>query len=289
MKTAYKNMGKVSIYRNVAKLNNIDMFYLDTKSEGPVIVCLHGRWGRAEVWSDFINNYGMKYRIIAPDQRGHGLSSKPISKYTSEEMGKDIIDLLDYLNINSVILVGHSMGGSITAYLAANYPQYIKVAAILDQYASGSPETNKFNLDYKDLKDHFTENWPKLFSTMKEAEEFFKKITCSELEYRYFMMSLIETVEGYKMMFSSQAMAANAVYDNEWFHLLPKIKCPILLLIKHQNHDREKYRDYLKMKSLLNNCIGHEMTSSDHNIHLADTGEFYGYFDEFLINVQLEK
>ena len=59
------------------------------------------------------------YRIIAPDQRGHSLRNEPISKYTSEEIAEDIIELLDFLKINSVILVGHAMGGSVAGHLAA--------------------------------------------------------------------------------------------------------------------------------------------------------------------------
>jgi pimeloyl-ACP methyl ester carboxylesterase len=104
-------MSTLKIYRNVARLKNAEMFYLDTRTDGPTILCLHGRWGRAETWSDFIRHYGNRYRVIAPDQRGHGLSSKPLSNYTAEEMAEDIIQLLNFLNIESVILVGHSMGG----------------------------------------------------------------------------------------------------------------------------------------------------------------------------------
>jgi pimeloyl-ACP methyl ester carboxylesterase len=129
-------MEKVKIYRNIAKLKDIDMFYFDTKTEGPVILCLHGLWGRAETWHDFINQYGKEYRIIAPDQRGHGLTSKPESGYTAEEMGEDIIELLKYLNIDSIILVGHSMGGAIAGHLAALHPEYIKAVAILDESAA---------------------------------------------------------------------------------------------------------------------------------------------------------
>ena len=79
-------MEKVKIYRSIAKLKNIDMFYFDTKTQGRTILCLHGMYGRAETWVDFIEHYGTQYRIIAPDQRGHGLSSKPVSKYTVEEI-----------------------------------------------------------------------------------------------------------------------------------------------------------------------------------------------------------
>ena len=87
-------MEYVKIYREVAKLSHVDLFYYDTRTEGPVILCLHGRFGRAETWYHLIQHYGQSYRIIAPDQRGHGLSSKPVSKYTAREMAEDIIELI---------------------------------------------------------------------------------------------------------------------------------------------------------------------------------------------------
>ena len=115
-------MENVKIHRSMAKLENIDIFYRDTKTDGQAILCLHGRWGRGETWVDFMRHYGEKYRVIAPDQRGHGLSGKPIAKYTGEEMAADMVALLDFLNLDSVILVGHSMGGRVAGYLTALYP-----------------------------------------------------------------------------------------------------------------------------------------------------------------------
>jgi pimeloyl-ACP methyl ester carboxylesterase len=114
-------MEKIKINRDIARLKSVDIFYRDTKTEGPAILCLHGRWGRGETWVDFIQHYGNKYRVIAPDQRGHGLSGKPISKYTAEEMAADMVELLEYLELDSVILVGHSMGGRVAGYLTALY------------------------------------------------------------------------------------------------------------------------------------------------------------------------
>ena len=101
-------MEKVKIYRCISELKSINMFYFDTKTVGPVILCLHGRWGRAETWYDFIQRYCKQYRIIAPDQRGHGLSSKPISKYTPEEMARDVYELLNLLKIDCVLSIRSS-------------------------------------------------------------------------------------------------------------------------------------------------------------------------------------
>lgn len=274
-------MEKVKIYRSIAKLKSTDIFYFDTKTEGPVILCLHGRYGRAETWYDFIQHYGKQYRIIAPDQRGHGLSGKPVSKYTAEEMAEDMIELLDFLKIDSVILVGHSMGGRVAGYLAALYPQYVKALAILDRSASGLGKSNKLPPDQIPDIDFFTKDWPVPFSSLSEARAFIQQAVGSNLEYQYFMNSLVETVEGYRMMFSSRAMASGIAHDENWFHLLLGIKC-LVLLIRAKGNDAVTDEDFIKMQSLIPNCLAFEMSNPDHNVHLGNKEEFYKYFDEFL-------
>ncbi len=274
-------MRNVKIYRNVAKLDSIDIFYRDTRTDGQAILCLHGRWGRGENWIDFMQQYGAKYRIIAPDQRGHGFSGKPISNYTAEEMAADMISLLNYLKIDSVILIGHSMGGHIAGYLTAFYPKYVNALAILDKSASGPEKPNTLPLDKLSINDPVTKDWPLPFSSLIEAQEFIKKAMGSEMSYQYFMNSLVETVDGYQMMFSSQAIAANIAYYENWFHLLPKIKCPVML-VRANDHEAVPDEDFIKMQSLISDCMPYEMSHSDHNVHLGDKHEFYKYFDEFL-------
>lgn len=274
-------MEEVKIYRSVAKLKSIDLFYLDTKTKGPAVLCLHGRWGRAETWMDFIKHYGSQYRIIAPDQRGHGLSGKPIAKYSAQEMAQDMIELLNYLGLESVILVGHSMGGRIAGYLAALHFRHVMALALLDKSASGPYKARELTVEQISAIDPFTKEWPLPFTSRIEGEEYIKKVTESELSCQYFMSSLIETVDGYRMMYSNQAIAANIAYEENWFDLLPDIKCPVLLL-RSSGSGAVSDEDFVKMQSLMKNCLAREVSHPDHNVHLADKKAFYAYFDEFL-------
>ncbi len=275
-------MVNMRLYRNMARLSGLDMFYLDTRTPGPAILCLHGRWGRAEVWSDFMLHYGDRYRIIAPDQRGHGLSGKPGTEYTVEEMAGDVVELMDHLGIASAIFAGHSMGGAIVGYLAAKYPGYVKAAAILDKSAAGPAIAEKKPAPERtELKDPYTGEWPLPFSTLDEAMDFLHRNSHSELEYQYFMRSLAETVEGYKMLFSSEAMALNIANYIGWYDLLPDIRCPVLL-VRSKSHEAVPDEDYAKMQALLKNCTAREMSHPDHNVFLSNKEEFYGYFDGFL-------
>lgn len=195
-------MTKVNIQRHLVHVNGIDLFYLDTHSEGDVIILLHGRWGRAETWVNLMLHYGDRYRIIAPDQRGHGLSSKPIGKYTGPEMAEDIVALMDELNLHSVILVGHSMGGHIAGCLTAAHLERVRALALLDKSAGGPEQLSSLPVDELPLVDPVTENWPLPFSSLNEARAFLRQANESDLSYTYFMNSLVEEVDGVRMMFS---------------------------------------------------------------------------------------
>lgn len=274
-------MSKVAIHRAMAHLENIDIFFRDTKTDGQAILCLHGRWGRGETWVDFMQHYGEQYRVIAPDQRGHGLSGKPIAKYTAEEMAADMVCLLDYLQVKPVILVGHSMGGYNAGYLTATYPEYVRALAILDKSSNGPEKPDTLPLDQLPMMDPVTKDWPLPFQSFSEAQACIKNAMESDLSYQYFMNSLVETVDGYQMMFSTQAIAANIAHYQNWYHLLPKIKCPVMLL-RASSHEAVPDADFQQMQSLIANCTAYEISHPDHNVHLGNKAAFYRYFDEFL-------
>ncbi len=276
-------MGQVKIYRAVAKLNSLNLFFLDTRTQGPVILCLHGRWGRAQTWHAFMQQYGKEYRIIAPDQRGHGLSDKPVSRYTAEEMAEDAAALLDYLNIERVILAGHSMGGRIAGHFAALYPARVQALAILDKSADGPAVKALLPLADIPAVDPLTKDWPMPFATLQQAQAFLREYADSALEHEYFMGSLYEDEAGYQMRFSAQAIAANIAHEESWYHLLPRIQCPVLL-VRSSSHEAVPDEAYEKMQSLLQNCTAREISNPDHNVHLSNPPEFYAHFDAFLSN-----
>jgi pimeloyl-ACP methyl ester carboxylesterase len=276
-----QEMSKVTIRRAMARMENINIFYRDTGNNAQPILCLHGRWGRGETWVDFMQHYGKAYRVIAPDLRGHGLSGRPMAKYTADEFSSDMTALMDYLDIHSAIVVGHSMGGHIAGHLAAAHPEYAKALAILDKSAAGPEKENGLPPEKLECIDPVTKSWPLPFKSLSEAQAVIRRDMESELSYQYFMNSLMETEEGYGMMFSAQAIAANIAYYSDWYHLLPRIPCPVLL-IRAKGNGAVSETDFHKMKSMIPNCTACEMSDPDHNVHLANKAEFYGYFDEFL-------
>jgi len=70
------------------------------------------------------------FRVVVPDQIGFGRSSKPIMPYQFHDMALNTRKLLQSLGISKVAVVGHSMGGMLTARFAASYPDITERAVI---------------------------------------------------------------------------------------------------------------------------------------------------------------
>ena len=113
--------------------NGISLEYLD-QGEGEVILLLHGLGSTKADWDFQKDSFSKDFRIIAPDLRGHGNSSKPTERnaYGIPRCAEDIKLLLDHLEISKCIVVGFSMGGAVAFEMAVEYKDLISKMAIVN-------------------------------------------------------------------------------------------------------------------------------------------------------------
>jgi pimeloyl-ACP methyl ester carboxylesterase len=79
------------------------------------------------------------FRVVVPDQIGFGRSSKPIIPYNFHDMALNSRKLLQSLGIGKVTIVGHSMGGMLSARFAASFPDITERAVIYDPIGLTDP------------------------------------------------------------------------------------------------------------------------------------------------------
>jgi pimeloyl-ACP methyl ester carboxylesterase len=79
------------------------------------------------------------FRIVVPDQIGFGRSSKPIIPYNFHDMALNSRRLLESLGISRVTIIGHSMGGMLSARFAASFPDITERAVIYDPIGLTDP------------------------------------------------------------------------------------------------------------------------------------------------------
>jgi pimeloyl-ACP methyl ester carboxylesterase len=117
---------------HTADVNGIRMHYV-TGGQGEPVVLLHGWPQTWYEWHKVMPALAENYTVIAPDLRGLGDSSKPLSGYDGNTTAEDIYQLLSKLGVNQKIyLVGHDVG-VLTAYsYASSHPNNVSKLVILD-------------------------------------------------------------------------------------------------------------------------------------------------------------
>ena len=87
------------------------------------MVLLHGANLSAEVWSYQMRDLAGSHRVLALDLRGHGLSSAGSEEVTISAMADDVAEVLTALELDHVVLAGHSMGGMVCQRVARLHPE----------------------------------------------------------------------------------------------------------------------------------------------------------------------
>ena len=113
-------------------------------SKGPVLF-LHGFMGNCGDWNEVINNISDDYYCIAVDLPGHGQSNHPDVIKTFPDfdvLSSVILELLSFLNIEEINLVGYSLGGRVAQHIALKSPLRIK-KLILESSSFGIKDINE--------------------------------------------------------------------------------------------------------------------------------------------------
>lgn len=111
----------------------LKLHYLDWGNEGaPLLLLVHGGRDHSHSWDWAARALRDKWHVIAPDLRGHGDSAwSPDGDYSLTAFVHDLAQLVHQLETESVILVGHSLGGIISLTYAGLYPEQVRrIAAI---------------------------------------------------------------------------------------------------------------------------------------------------------------
>lgn len=120
------------IRSNYADLGDGIVHYL-TAGDGDPVVLLHGIPQSSYEWRHVIPHLTDRFRVIAPDLRGLGDSSRPTTGYDKQTVASDVWRLVhDHLKIDRFFLVGHDWGGPTAFALACAHPEAVQRLAILD-------------------------------------------------------------------------------------------------------------------------------------------------------------
>jgi len=127
-------------------------YRFDGPENAPVIVLSNSLGTNLSMWDPQANVLCEKFRVLRYDTRGHGLSSVTPGPYTTEQLGRDVVALLDALKIESVYFCGLSMGGMIGIWLGVNAANRLKGLALCNT-AAKIGAADGWNARIKDVKE----------------------------------------------------------------------------------------------------------------------------------------
>lgn len=107
------------IQHHTIDLEEVQLHYAEAPGPGPVLLFIHGSTGSHTSFLPFIPTLAQYAHVYALDLRGHNLSGRTPGAYQVPDYGRDIIAFLQSVANRQAIVVGHSLGGLVAVWLAA--------------------------------------------------------------------------------------------------------------------------------------------------------------------------
>ncbi len=259
-------------------------YHVDIYGSGEPLLLLHGFTGDSSTWKQYIPVFEKDRQIIAMDIIGHGRTASPIEKeyYKIEYAAKVIKQVLKTLEIDSVDLLGYSMGGRLALTFALIYPDIVR-NLVLESASPGlktEEERRERRIQDKQLGEYilkegvsnFVDRWENipLFATQAHLSENVKE--------RIRRQRLLNNPVG--LANSLEQMGTGS--QPSWWDRLELIKCRTLLLTGEL--DEKFCRTAAEMQKKNPDFEWINVDDAGHAIHVEKPEIFGTIVSEFLSN-----
>lgn len=241
--------------RHRFKHNGLTFSYLDAGADGRALVALHAHWMEGQTFAPLAEALAPTWRVIAPDQRGHGQSDHAPT-YTRDDYLDDLKALFTHLALGEAALLGNSLGGVNAYQFAARHPERVRALIIEDIGVEIADDTS------------FALAWGGLYRT---REDLVQRVGPRLLPY--LQDAFRETKEGWRLAFDPQDTVAsqNCLNGNHWQDWLAT-DCPALLVRGMES--RVTTQAHLEQMALRrrNTCL--KSLKGGHVVHMDSPIEF---------------
>jgi pimeloyl-ACP methyl ester carboxylesterase len=210
----------------------IKMAFMDVAPKtvnGQTVILFHGKNFNGYYWKDVIPMLTSRgYRVIVPDQIGWGKSDRPNLHYSFHQLAENNKKLLDNLNVKTVIVLGHSMGGMLATRFALMFPETVEKLILenpigLEDYRTFVPFEPLEKLEQNELKATYEsyKNYQKsYYAEFKPEYEQYVEAQAADLKLKNFPQIAFVNALTYQMIYEQPV---NYEFEN--------IKVPTLLII----------------------------------------------------------
>ncbi len=203
------------------------------EGHGKTILGVHGLSANSRCWDTMAEALTPKYRLLAMDLRGRGLSEKPPTGYSITHHAKDVLGILDNLGLDRVVIMGHSLGAIIAMAFGAQYPERVDRLILIDAGGKVSEEQmTKFYAGIKPSLDRLGKVFPSFEAYVEPLKQVpFNKPWSAQLE-TYFRYEVEEVEGGLRSRVDpvhiQEEVLNNSALDVTQFY--SKITAPVLIL-----------------------------------------------------------
>ncbi|SEB70417.1 Pimeloyl-ACP methyl ester carboxylesterase [Maribacter dokdonensis] len=231
----YEYPYEVSVLNLKVQGQDLQMSYMDVKPSqynGKNIVLLHGKNFNGAYWETTIKALTKEgYRVIVPDQIGFGKSTKPLHfHYTFQQLARNTKELLDTLNIDKTVILGHSMGGMLATRFALMYPETTEKLVLENPIGL---EDWKLKVPYKPVEWWYANELKKSYEGIKN----YQLVNYYDNKWKDDYDQWVNLLAGWTLNSDYDRIAWNAALTYDMIFTQPvvyefeKIKVPTLLII----------------------------------------------------------
>ncbi|MDQ0065501.1 alpha/beta fold hydrolase [Chryseobacterium lathyri] len=215
--------------------NNLKMAYMDVqpkKPNGKTILLLHGKNFNGAYWEKTAKDLSDKgFRVVIPDQIGFGKSSKPQSyQFSFSQLAENTKAILDKLEIDKTIVLGHSMGGMVAVRFTLLYPE--KVQKLILENPIGLEDYKTFAA-YQTIDQAYQSELKNTAETYKAYQLKFYYDNKWKDEYQPWLDLIAGWTlhKDYPQVAWDAALTSDMIYNQPVCYEFKNIKTPTLLII----------------------------------------------------------
>lgn len=205
--------------------------HYQTLGQGQPLILLHGLFGSGNNWGTVAKDFSQYFQVISVDLRNHG-NSPHSDKQDYTMMAEDLAELCDALNLNTVHLLGHSLGGKVAMQFATQFPQRVGKLVVVDMAMRAYADAHTHLIDAMMAVD---------LSAVRSRNEVDLALSSSinQAAVRQFLlMNLVKSGEQFAWRINLAALKAN-------YPAMQQAVCELALYDKPCLFIRGEYSDYV--------------------------------------------
>jgi len=203
------------------------------EGRGKPVLCVHGLTANCRCWDVVAAGLAPAHQVLAMDLRGRGLSDKPDGGYSPQQHVRDIAFLIDDIGLETVVLMGHSLGAYISIIFAAQHPARVAKIILMDGGGQlDKAQWDKIDLAIKPSLDRLGQVFPSFEAYVENLKQAPVLQPWSQAIEDYFRYES-ETVKGgvrSRIHLEHILEEIPNIHESTPSECYPCLKCPVLIL-----------------------------------------------------------